>query len=480
MKVVFLQKDSFVKLAVEYLSAALKADGHQCDLFIESGEKHFLKSALESNADLFAFSCTTGGEEWVLETAAALKKECSTPIIVGGPHTTFFPQIIEQNNIDYICRGEGEQALVELLKALEHNPDAIKRTQNIWSKNSEGNIYKTEIRPFMEDLDLLPFPDFGIYAKYKHILAYSKDMYPVMTGRGCPHNCSYCFNKTYKELYRNKGRYLRKKAPERIIAELLWAKQTYGIGKINFVDDSFFLFPKWLRQFSILYKEKINLPFIINVEPTEVREDLVRTVKEMGCICIRMGVESGNDYLRQKVLNKKVTTEQIKTAAGHIKRHGIKLATYNILGLPGETLDNAIETYKLNKEIGTDFVWSSLLQPYPGTAINEYVREKDLFDDVNGELSLNESYFVSSKIKLENEKEITNLQKLMQVFAQLKMPLFAVRNIIRLPKNPIFRLIFKLSFVYSKIRTQKMKIVPLVTLGLHSLSYMKKQKVKTS
>ena len=85
-------------------------------------------------------------------------------------------------------------------------------------------------------------------------------------------------------------------------------------------------------------------------------EHLVRTVKEMGCICIRMGVESGNDYLRQKVLNKKVTTEQIKTAAGHIKQHGIKLATYNILGLPGETLDNAIETYKLNKEIGTDFV----------------------------------------------------------------------------------------------------------------------------
>ncbi len=246
------------------------------------------------------------------------------------------------------------------------------------------------------------------------------------------------------------------------------------------MDDSFFLFPQWLRQFSILYREKINLPFIINVEPTEVREDLVRTIKEMGCICVRMGIESGNDYLRQKVLNKKVATEQIKTAAGHIKSHRIKLATYNILGLPGETLDNAIETYKLNKEIGTDFIWCSLLQPYPGTAINEYVREKGLLDNGNSELSLNESYFVSSKIKLENEKEILNLQKLMQVFAQLRMPLFVVRCIIRLPKNAIFHLIFKLSFVYSKIRTQKMKIIPLIMLGLHSFSYMKKQKVKTS
>jgi len=480
MKVVFLHKDSFVKLAVEYLSAALKAEGHQCDLFIESGEKHFLKSALESNADLFAFSCTTGGDEWVLETAAALKKECSTPIIVGGPHTTFFPQMIEQANIDYICRGEGEQALVELVRALENNHDAIKQTSNIWSKNSDSITYKTEVRPFIEDLDMKPFPDFGIYAKYRHIFTYSKDMYPVMTGRGCPHNCSYCFNQTYKELYRNKGKYLRKKTPERIIAELLWAKQTYGIRKINFVDDSFFLFPKWLRELSALYKEKINLPFIINVEPTEVKEDLVQTVKEMGCICIRMGLESGNDHLRQNVLNKKVTTEQIKTAAGHIKRHGIKLATYNILGLPGETLDNAIETYKLNKEIGTDFIWCSLLQPYPGTAIDKYVREQGFLDDVDSEPSLNESYFVSSRIKLENEKEITNLQKLMQVFAQLKMPLFAVRSIIRLPNNVIFRLIFKLSFIYSKIRTQKMKIIPIIMLGLHSFSYMKKQKIKTS
>jgi len=359
---------------------------------------------------------------------------------------------------------------------LEHNPDAIKRTQNIWSKNSDGKTYRTEPRSFIEDLDVLPFPDFDIYAKYKHILAYSKDMYPVMTGRGCPHNCSYCFNKTYKDLYRNKGRYLRKKAPERIIAELLWAKQTYGIQKINFVDDSFLLFPKWLRQFSILYKEKINLPFIINVEPTEVQEDLVRTVKEMGCICIRMGVESGNEHLRQVVLNKKVTTKQIKNSAAYIKKYGIKLTTYNMLGLPAETLDNAIETYKLNREIGTDFVWCSLLQPYPGTAINEYVREKGLYDNGNDELSLNESFFVSSKIKLENEKEIMNLQKLMQVFAQLKMPLFVVRNIIRLPKNPLFHLIFRLSFIYNKIRVQKIRLIPVILMALHSLSYMKEQK----
>lgn len=478
MKIVFLQRDSFVKLGVEQLSAELKQKGHCCDLLIESGEKNLLKDALESQADLFAFSCTTGGEGWVVKTAARLKKESSIPIIVGGPHATFFPQIIKDTNIDYVCRGEGEGALIDLLDALNSNSDQMKHIQNIWSKDSAGKVYTTEVRAFVEDLDTLSFPDFEIYTKYKYMLRYNQEMFPVMTGRGCPFNCGYCFNKSYKELYKNKGKYLRKKSPDYVIEYLLEAKQKYGIRKINFLDDSFMLFPEWIKEFSGPYKEKIRLPFIINVEGSQVKEELVRILKEMGCICFRMGIESGNDKLRQDVLNKKVTNEQIREAAKYTKHYGIKLATYNILGLPGETIENAIETYTLNKEIGTDFAWCSLLQPYPGTAINEYVKENGFLDDSNDEPALNESYFISSSIRLENEREITNLQKLMQFFLQLKVPLSLVRNIIKLPKNPLFHILFKLSFVYNKMRTQKIRLIPIIQLGMHSLSYMREQKDK--
>ncbi|MHC4075310.1 MAG: B12-binding domain-containing radical SAM protein [Planctomycetota bacterium] len=473
MKVVFLQRDSFIKLAVEQLCAVLKKHGYQCDLFIESGEKNFIRTTLESSADLFAFSFTTGDEDWVLQTAARLKKKSLTPVIAGGPHPTFFPGIIEDTNIDYICRGEGEEALVELLKNLADNPDNIKEIPNIWSKDSSGRVRRNEVRPFIKDLDVLPFPDFGIYARYKYMVSYNLDMFPVMTGRGCPYNCSYCFNRTYKELYREKGKYLRKRSPDNVIAELLAAKQTYGICKITFVDDSFFLFPGWLREFSALYKEKINLPFIINVEATQVKEDLVRMVKEMGCICIRMGLETGNDHLRQHVLNKKVTGEQIRRAAGLIKQYGVKLSTYNMLGLPGETVGNALETYKLNKEIRTDFAQCSLLQPYPGTAINKYVQENGFFLKQDGCPALNASFFVSSRIKLDNEIEITNLQKLMQFFLQTYIPLSLIQRIIKLPQNPVFHLIFKLSFIYNKMRIQKIRLIPTIKLGLHSLSYMK-------
>ncbi len=472
MKVVFLQRDSFVKISIELLSGILKQNGHACELYIESGENQFLSSALSSGADLFAFSCTTGGEQWVYDTAERLKKQTSTPIIVGGPHTTFFPQMIHNPHIDYICRGEGEEALLELLSVL-HRPDAIRQIRNIWSKDLQGNVHETEVRPFFRDLDNIPLPDFGIYTKYPYMTPYNLEMFPVMTGRGCPFACSYCFNKAYRDLYRKGGRYLRKRSPEVMIEELVRAKKKWGVKKINFVDDSFFLFPKWFEEFYPLYIKHVNLPFIINVEATHVKDDLVKKVSEMGCICVRMGVETGNDTLRKEVLNKKVNNEQIRRAAASIKKYGMNLSTYNMLGLPGETFENAMETYQLNREIGTNFAQCSLLQPYPGTKINDYVREMGIYGQTDREITLNASFFATSKIILENEREITNLQKLMQVFIQMKVPASTVRKIVKLPENLFFHYVFRLSFIIGKIKNQHIKLIPLIRLGLHSLSYMK-------
>jgi radical SAM superfamily enzyme YgiQ (UPF0313 family) len=475
MKVIFLQKDSFVKIAIEQLYAVLKKSGHDCELFIESGEKDFIQSALRSDADLFAFSCTTAGELWVLETVKKLKEHSSISIIVGGPHTTFFPEMIENPDIDYICQGEGEYALLDLLEAMQNDPDSIKKIPNIWSKGSSGEIYKNEVRQFA-GLDDLPAPDFTIYTKYKYLIPYNRDMYPVITGRGCPYNCSYCFNKTYKDLYSGKGTYLRKRIPENFVQDLLDAKRKYDIRKINFIDDSFFSFPSWLREFAELYKKDLNLPFFINTEATQVKEEYVRRVKEMGCICVRMGVETGNELLRKSVLNKKVSNDQIRNAAKLIKSYGIKLTTFNILGLPSETLENALETYKLNKEIESDFICCTIMQPFPGTELAKFVKKKGFLEDGND--TTVESVFDGSILKLENKKEVLNLQRLMQLFILLRIPLSVIKLIIRLPENSIFLMIFKLSFIYSKIKVQKLRLIPLIMLGVHSFSYLGVRKTK--
>ena len=472
MKVVFLQKDSFVKIAVMQLSAILKDQGHQCDIFIESGEKKFIKKAIECQCDLYAFSCTTGQEKWVYEVAEKLKAVNAVPIIMGGPHPTFYPESIKNPFIDYICRGEGEGALSDVVECLaEGRPDRIQNIANIWAKDSAGNIYKNDVRNFVEDLDSNPLPDFSIYKKYPYLIPYNQDMYPVMASRGCPYNCSYCFNKKFKEIYRGKGKYLRRKSPQYIAQEILDVMRNHGVKKINFVDDSLFSHPEWLKEFSFLYEKQIQLPCIINIEATQVTEELVTYAKNMGCICVRMGLETGNENLRNKILGKKITNEQIQHAARLVKRAGIYLSTYNILGLPGETLENSLETYTLNRNIQSDFMQCAFLQPYPGTDICKLVIESGYMTADNADLE--ESFFASTKLKLENEKEIVNLQRLMQIMAKMNFSVNMVRKIISLPGNPLFQMLFKCSFVYSKIRTQHMKIIPLIRLGLHSLSYMK-------
>lgn len=474
MKIVFLQKDSFVRLAIEILSAVLKDSDHETDVFIESGERDFINSALESKADLFAMSCSTGSESWVIDTAEKLRRKSSTPIIVGGPHATFYPQLIENSNIDYICRGEGEFALIDLLEAMSRNPEGIKDIQNIWSKDADGNIYKNDVRPFVEDLDKLPFSDFGIYTKYKFMIPYFQDMYPILTNRGCPFNCSYCFNKAYKEIYRGKGKYLRVRSPQNVIEELVQAKNKYKITKVKIEDDTFLSHQTaWLEEFADLYKKRVNLPFTIMLEAAQVNDKKVRLIKEMGCICAKMGVETASDEMRQKVLNKKVSTQQIKDAASLIKKYGIYLYTFNILGLPGETIDDAINTLQLNKEIGSDFIWCSLLQAYPGTALSEYVKEHGFLADDNNDSEFDEWYFMSSRMKLENKNEITNLQKMMQLFIQFRIPVYWVRKIIKLPITPIFTLLFKVGFAYYKIKVQEVRIMPTLKLALHNVSFMK-------
>lgn len=474
MKIVFLQKDSFVKISVMLLCAVLKKKGHDTEVFIESGESDFIGAILNSNADLFAFSCTTGWENWVVKIAKDLKQHCTTPVLVGGPHATFFPEFIKNKHIDWLCRGEGEQTIVDFVEALEFHPEKAYKIPNIFSLSETGEVHHNDVREFIKDLDQLPIPDFTPYTKYSYLVPYNRDMYPVMTGRGCPNNCSYCFNKSYKEIYRGKGKYIRQRSPENVISELRHIKKAFGIEKINFVDDSFFNRPQWIEEFAPLYINEIALPFIINVEATQVEEDLVRLIKDMGCICVRMGVETGNEHLRRNVLKKRVTDKHIRTAAALFKKYRIKLSTFNILGIPGESLDDAMSTYTLNKEIGSDLIQCSLLQPYPGTEMCQYVKNNGFIDE-NSDGALEESFFVTTNIKLENKKELVNLQKLMQIMSQINAPEKMVRFFIQMPGNPIFSLLFKISFIYSKIKIQKIRILPLVRLGLHSLGYMKQK-----
>ncbi|MDP2278363.1 MAG: radical SAM protein [Nitrospirota bacterium] len=464
-KIIFLQKHPFPQLGLMDIAAVLKENGHQCELLIESEERNVTGLLCRNKPDVVAFSCTTGEHKWVLKRAKEIKRRLDVPIILGGAHPTFYPEVIEDENIDIVCRGEGEFALLELMNSLDEKRDYT-NIKNLWVKKSD-KIYENELRPLVENLDSLPLPDRDIYYKYSYLR--NGNIKSFMTGRGCPYNCSFCFNFALREMYKGKGAYIRKKSVDRVIKEIETVSAKYGLKVVMFSDDTLILSREWLYEFLKEYRKKIALPFFCIARANLVDEEIIFRLKNAGCYYVSLGIETGNDYLRNKVLKKETSNEEIKRACYLIKKYGLKLKTYNILGIPGETLQTAFETLNLNIAVKSDFAWCSIFQPYPKTPLAEYCTEQGFLDKNFSPDTIDWSYFKNSVLKLNNIKEIINLQKFFSLSAKYPFFLPLIKLLIKLPRNPLFHFFFKLNYAIDQIHWRKQSFGDIVKLGIKAV-----------
>jgi anaerobic magnesium-protoporphyrin IX monomethyl ester cyclase len=437
-KVLFLQNLPFEYMGPMYLSAQLKSHGHHCDLFIQSERKHYLRDIVEYDPDLIAFSTMTGPHKWVLRTAEEIKHVSNKPIILGGPHPTFFPEIIQESPIDMVCVGEGEFALLELADSLDAGKD-VSNIRNLWVKR-DGQIYKNDLRPLIEDLDLLPFPDRSLYDDCS--ILRSVPAMKFLTGRGCPYRCTFCFNHKFNELYRGAGRVVRKRGVNDLIEEIRTTVQKYNLKLIRFPDDTFTGNRRWLLEFLQKYKEEIHLPYTGLARANELNEDAVRMLKSSGCLNVYFGVESGNEELRNKILKKNLSDEQIIKAAGLLRKHKVKFGTYNMFGLPNETLPLALQTIELNRKIKPNYTINNVFQPYPKTEIAMYAADHGL---LNPQADYMDTMNEGSILQLADIDRLVNLCR----FAHLaiKYPVFMpiIKLLIKIPPNRFFKMVFDLS-----------------------------------
>lgn len=371
--VLFLQRDSYEVFGVMYLSASISQKGHRAEVLIETEEgRNFFSKISEIKPDIVAFSIMSGLHDWAAKTAAEVKQRFNYHIIAGGPHCTFFPEFVEMEGIDAVCRGDVEDALAEYLTAFDKGDD-LKSIAGWWSKTNKG-IIKNDVYQLRADLDTLPYPDRDIYRRRYDSLN-SKTCCEILVARGCPYNCSFCHNQLLRDLYNGKGRYIRRHTIQRVIDEIMDLKQRYGntMRWVSFVDDLFIMDRKWLKDFLNIYKKDIALPFGCGLRANLIDEELVAMLAEGGCRVASFGVESGDSELRNAVLNKKLTDEQIITAGSILNKHGIRFSTFNMFNLPGETLEKAEKTVLLNLKIRSgNYPWSGLLQPYRGTAVYDH------------------------------------------------------------------------------------------------------------
>lgn len=437
MKVLFLSKYAYIEpVGIMALAAFLKRNGHKCYFVDLDLEKDYFKKIQEINPGIIAYSITTGKHRFYQRLNLELKKKLSFFSIFGGPHATFYPEFIKEEGVDAICIGEGEYPLAELADALEVGKECI-NIQNLWVKRDD-TIYRNEVRQLIEDLDSLPFVDRELLNKYKHYRKLHRRM--ILTGRGCPYDCSYCFNHSYNIIYKGKGKVIRRRSVKNVIEELKNISKQYAPKRFQFIDDTFILNQQWCEDFSAQYKKEINIPFIANTRVNLVTDEIVKSLTEAGCIRMLYAIESGNDYIRNKVLRRNISEKQILDAVKIYKKYKLKTISENMIAIPDETLDMAFETILLNIKCKPDYAWCSIFQPYPETKLWAYCKEKGAVTDEE----FDESYHKKSILKTKNKMQMENLHHLFAIAVYFPFLLPLVKLLIKLPFSALYFFIYYL------------------------------------
>lgn len=466
-RVTFIQTEWFEHLGILSLAAYVRSRGHEPSLIVSRSLKRTAARIFSDPPDLVAFSSTTGGHRKALALALALRPFYPGKIIMGGPHPTFFPEVIEHPALDLVCRGEGETALAGLLDRLDRDED-FSELPGLWVKRGDG-IVRNPLAELIADLDALPFPDRRLLEEAAPFFK-TFSMRRVMAGRGCPHRCAYCFNQALAELVRGKGPYLRLRSVDHVIAELKAVKAN-GRPTINFVDDTFGLKKSWSLELLERCRAEIQLPLIVNLRPEQVDGELMAALVKAGGYCVQLGIESADPKSRSELLSREMTNEVIEEAARRIKEAGLKLLTYNMVGLPGESLAAAGRTIAWNRELKADFPRISIFQPYPRTELGGRLL-KELPDQAGASLDpdlISESYFRSSPLAGPEPRRIENLHKLFWPYLKFPAARGAIEKLTRFPKNPFFDLAFLVSIgvQYRKATNQGWRET--IALGLKNL-----------
>lgn len=469
-KLLFLQNIDYEFLGPMYISAMLKEHGHECELALGDNLNDFRKKIEEFKPDIVGFSVMSGSHEWGRNIAIEIKNQYGIPNIFGGAHPTFFPEFANEEGVDYTIRGEGEEAMVEVMKALD-NQESFLHVANL-SYSQDAKPKHNPLRNLAGRLDDYPTPDRFLYDELDN--RGDRRVRNLITSRGCPFHCTFCFEDAMRDMYKGKGKYVRIREIAPVIEECKRLKNETDAEVIYFADDVFGMKRQWLYEFLEVYKREVGMDFICLVRADIVASDEQYAFKlaAAGCRSVFFGIESGNEDLRNKVLNKQLTDQQILDAAKLLHEAGIKFRTYNIVGLPDETLEDALSTVELNIKIGADYPWCSIFSPFPGTELTDYAFNKGYLGKEFDYNSLDKSFFLESKLKIPHRKEMENLQKLFQTAVLWPWTWPIIKKLIRIRPNVFFKMWFGLIYFYVYIKSEKRNFFDTLKFALKNYKHV--------
>jgi len=416
---------------VRSISAFLKQRGHSVQLILlplspvyHRNHKGYLHAkysypekvieqtiSLAAQSDLIGLSFMTQYYPCSLELTKAIKARLSIPVMWGGVHATVKPdQAME--HADMVCVGEGEEAVAELMERMEERRDYTDVANFYFHRGNE--IVRNPVSPLIQDLDSLPWLDYGPEDHFIHDIAtgsivpfddtqFERSLarvpyfnntllrsYMFFTTRGCPFSCSYCVNDFYRRLYGTRG-YVRKMSVERIIEELDGITKRFPIiEEIEFCDDNFALRSvSEIKQFSLLYKDKIGLPFQILVSPQNITDEKIGPLVDAGLVFVETGIQS-TAGVSEELYHRKVEENVLFNAVKVLNKYRGRMAPpcyHLILDNPFEKISDTLKTFELTLKLPRPFWFKrSSLVAFPGTKIYEQYLHAGLIKDELAEI----------------------------------------------------------------------------------------------
>ena len=341
-----------------------------------------------------------------ISTAKIVKKiDDGIKVILGGPHVGIYPEeTIEFPEVDYLVIGEGEITFTELLQNFS-DKDKLRNVKGLVFKHN-GDIVNTGLREFIKDLDALPYPARHItpYKKYRSLLAKETSITTMITSRGCPYRCTFC-NRPHM------GKRFRARSASNVVDEMEECTKM-GINEIAIYDDTFTLDRQRAMDIcDIILSRGLKIKWDIRTRVDVIDKDLLIKLKQAGCNRIHYGIEAGTPEML-KVLRKGINLEQAENAIKWSKEVGISTLAYFMIGSPGETREQIMQTIDFAKKLEPDFAHFSITTPFPATKLYEVgLKEGIIKDDYWRDFAKNPSETFESPYWEENllRKELIEL-----------------------------------------------------------------------
>jgi len=367
-----------IPLGLAYLASFLEKDNHQVKI-IDSATLDYkikdIKSQIkEFNPQLVGVTATTSSIYDAYDVAKLTKSlNPKIKVVIGGPHVTFTAKqtLQECPFIDIVVRREGEETFKELVNNLEFSGENnlfLKKIKGITFRDN-GKIEETENRPFIKNLDEIPFPAYHLLPMDRYNLE-GKRFSAIMSSRGCPFSCIFCSSSA---LF---GKIWRARSPENVIEEIKLLKYKYKIREIEFLDDTFTLNNKRVGKIcELLIRENLGISWACSSRVDTINQSLIEKLKKAGCHTIYLGIESGS----QKILNiisKGITLTQSEKTISLIKKANLNTFGSFVIGIPGETVKTIKKTINFARKISPSFAQFTICTPYPGTKLFKIAKEK--------------------------------------------------------------------------------------------------------